>query len=95
MNDEVVHDPQEHLFYLQLDGQRAELHYRVREGKVLDYWHTEVPSTRRGQGWGEKLVVAALRWAQAQGYRVIPSCSYVHAIVRRRPEFAELIQGRR
>ncbi len=95
MSNEVVHDPQGHLFYLQLDGHRAKLNYRVLDGKVLDYWHTEVPPAWRGQSWGERLVVGALHWAQANGYRVIPSCSYVQVIVRRRPEFAEVIQNRR
>ena len=60
-------------------------------GNILELYHTEVPVEYRSQGVAEKLTRAALAWARESGYRVLPSCSYVHAFVNRHKEFQDLL----
>eukprot|EP01102_Stenamoeba_stenopodia_P011995 TRINITY_DN3733_c0_g1_i1.p1 TRINITY_DN3733_c0_g1~~TRINITY_DN3733_c0_g1_i1.p1 ORF type:complete len:192 (-),score=17.04 TRINITY_DN3733_c0_g1_i1:191-766(-) len=75
----VEHKPNQSLFEIKLspDGvDRALLEYSVND-KVLDFYHTEVPEKYNGQGIAAHLVGKAFDWAAANGYKVIPSCSYV------------------
>jgi predicted GNAT family acetyltransferase len=68
----------------------ARLRY-VRRGDVLDLTHTSVPQDAEGRGVGTLLARAALEHAKAQGLKVIPSCPFVHAYVRKHPEYAALV----
>ena len=64
---------------------------RSADGKVLDLQHTVVPEAAQGQGVGEGLVKAALDHAREDGLRVIPTCAFVNAWMRRHPETAPLL----
>ena len=88
---EVLHDEKGGRFYIPLpEGGEAVLSYR-RQGKTLDFYSTYVPPELRTKGLAEKVVEAGFRYAQANGYKVIPSCSYVsRAFLRKRKEFLPL-----
>ncbi len=73
------------------DGSEAELTYSEMTDEVVAFTHTLVPEAHEGQGVGSSLVTAGLAWAEAEGRRVRPVCSYVAAYVRRHPEHADLI----
>lgn len=68
----------------------AELTWRKRgDARVAN--HTFVPPEMRGQGIAQKLVEALVADARAQGFTIVPECSYVEALFRRRPEWADLL----
>jgi uncharacterized protein len=48
--------------------------------------HTEVPISQRGKGVGEQIVKFALEYARQNQLRVIPSCKFVQAYLKRHPE---------
>ena len=48
--------------------------------------HTEVPRSAAGHGVGDALVRAALAFAREQGQRVIATCPYVQAWLRKHPD---------
>ncbi len=52
--------------------------------------HTLVPPEIAGQGIAAKLVEALIEDARAQGFRIVPACSYVAAAFARHPEWADL-----
>ena len=52
--------------------------------------HTLVPPEIGGRGVAGKLVDALIADARAQGFRVVPQCSYVEALFRRHPEWDDL-----
>ena len=52
--------------------------------------HTLVPEAIGGRGVAGKLVEALIADAQAQGFRIVPQCSYVAAAFTRHPEWANL-----
>ena len=93
---EVQHDAEEKKFYLKVQGHEAHMTYRYQDEKTVVYNHTYVPPELRGGGLAGKVVRAALEWARTQKLKVLPTCSYVVAFVRKHPEYqdvAELQEG--
>jgi predicted GNAT family acetyltransferase len=59
------------------------------EARIAD--HTYVPPEARGKGIAAALVHALIADARAEGFKIVPQCSYVEAAFRRRPEWADLL----
>jgi predicted GNAT family acetyltransferase len=56
--------------------------------RVVD--HTLVPPEIGGRGVAARLVDALIADARTEGFRIVPSCSYVAAAFDRHPEWAAL-----
>ena len=82
----VGHDPDHSRFYLTLADGDAELIYEPFSDDVLDLQHTEIPPSGQGRGIGDALVRAALAYARERGMRVMATCPYVQAWLRRHPD---------
>ena len=89
---DVRHDERRHCFEAVVDGHRCVADYSLADG-VMWMTHTGVPSAVGGRGIAAELVRETLAWAEQQGYRVQPSCSYVAAYMRRHPETQKLLAG--
>jgi len=95
MNDEspqlsIVHDLARQRFEAAVGGGIAHTDYQ-RVGDTLHMMHTEVPPASEGRGVAAALVEAALDYADANGLKVAPLCSYVRAYMRRHPETLPLL----
>jgi uncharacterized protein len=55
--------------------------------------HTLVPPAIGGKGVAARLVEALVADARAQGFGIVPECSYVAAAFARHPEWAALKQA--
>ncbi len=77
------HQPQQHRFVMQLDGQQAVLEYKLLPDNAIDFIRTFVPEALRGQGIAEKLVRTAIAWAREQGYDMQASCWYASRFLKR------------
>lgn len=86
----IEHDPQRRRFALQQDGHQAELDYLLQDGRLV-ITHTGVPSAIGGRGVAARLVTAALEHARAQGWKVVPACSYAAVFMQRHPDYADLL----
>ena len=53
--------------------------------------HTLVPPEIGGRGVAARLVEAMVADARAQGFTIVPQCSYVAAAFARHPEWADLL----
>ena len=82
----VEHDPAGSRFVVRLPDGDAELLYGTFGDDVLDLQHTEVPRSGQGKGIGDALIRAALAHAREQGMRVMATCPYVQAWLRRHPD---------
>ena len=72
------------------DGQDAgKLTWTLR-GQARDAGHTLVPSSMRGKGIAQKLVDALIDDARREGFKIVPSCSYVARQFDRHPEWSDL-----
>jgi len=77
-------------YELEIDGTIAFVNYSRTSG-VATFSHAEVPQKLSGQGVGSALARGALELARAQGYKVIPRCSFIVAFIRKHPEFQDLV----
>ncbi|MDX1994496.1 MAG: GNAT family N-acetyltransferase [bacterium] len=61
-----------------------------RDGDIIAYTHTEVPTGYEGQGIAEKMVKVALDYARENQLMVAPFCPFVAAYVKRHPEYQDI-----
>ncbi|HZY17889.1 MAG TPA: GNAT family N-acetyltransferase [Ramlibacter sp.] len=89
----VRDNEQRSRFEVEVDGRVAGfIDYRDQDG-VLALVHTEVDPAYEGQGLAGQLAQHALEAARRSGRKVVPSCSYVAAYIRRHGEHADLVAG--
>ncbi len=87
----VIRNVDRSRFELRIDGELAGvLDYRLAGG-LADMFHTEVLTEYRGRGLAAILARAALHEAREQGWRIVPSCSYLHGYVAAHPEEEDLV----
>jgi predicted GNAT family acetyltransferase len=86
----IRHEPEARRFVAEIDGQATYITYRERDGLLLELDHTYVPKALRGGGIASALTARALDYARERGCRVVPTCPFVAAYMRRHPEYREL-----
>ncbi len=78
------------FFIIQENRQVAELDFEVKNG-ILNAYHTGVRPELEGQGIAGKLFDEMVKYAREKGFKVMPTCSYILAKFRRRPDdYADL-----
>ena len=87
---DIVHNLDQHRFETVVDRMHGEARYQ-RLGNTLHLVHTEVAPALEGRGIAGALVEAMLDYAAANGFKVIPQCSFVRAWMRRHPETQALL----
>ncbi|CAK4066290.1 unnamed protein product [Aphanomyces euteiches] len=97
MSSSIVHE-QDHLRFVVYSPEKQQLGYLSYEQRehgattVLDLQHTVVDPAGRGQGLAGKLCDAAFTFAQEQGYKVIPTCSYISDTYLKRTSFPNALE---
>ena len=86
---EIVNNEAERRFEVWIEGFLSKLDY-IQDGKNFVITHVGVHPELRGQGVAGKITQAALEYAKAKFFRVIPMCSYAAAYIRRNPQYADL-----
>ncbi|HEY8585372.1 MAG TPA: GNAT family N-acetyltransferase [Rhodanobacter sp.] len=86
----IQHDRAARRFETEVEGAQCLLDYTL-ESAVMTITHTEVPAAVGGRGIASALVLAAVHAARAEGWRVVPACSYAAAWMRRHPEHQDLL----
>lgn len=87
---EVVHNASASRFEARVPEGLCHADYR-RVGNALHIVHTETPHEARGRGLAGLCVAATLDYAEAEGLKVMPLCSYARAWLRRHPERGHLL----
>ena len=90
MNIEVIHDKEKQRFYTFVDSYEALLDYGL-DGDTMNFYHTYTPPELRGKGLAKIVVEYAFNYAKKNNLKVIPSCSYVRAFVKRYDEYKDLL----
>ena len=83
---EVVNNTQNLQFEVELNGERAEMVYRMRNNSVY-LMHTKVPESFRGKGVASALAKHALEYARDNGHKIAVLCPFVASYVKRHPEW--------
>lgn len=68
----------------------ARLTWKARGNSVRVADHTLVPRELEGRGIAAALVDALVTDARAQGFRIVPQCSYIAAKFARNPDWADV-----
>lgn len=90
MDIEITRDDERHRYKAIKDGHESYVSYKVVGTRALDFQHTFVPPSLRGQGIAEALVRYGMEDARARGLKVIPTCPFVRAFIARHPEVQDL-----
>jgi predicted GNAT family acetyltransferase len=81
------HDEAHSRYLLSLDGEViGEVVYHDREGDRI-FTHSEVLPQHEGQGYGTRLVQAALDDTRAAGLKPVGQCSMVRHFLAEHPEY--------
>jgi predicted GNAT family acetyltransferase len=87
---DVVDNPAQHRFELEVDGETAFAAYRF-EGPDIVFYHTVVPEALSGRGIGSRLVRGALAQVRVRGLKVVPECPFVRTYIEKHPEQQDLL----
>ena len=72
-----MHQPEHARFVVDLGPEQAVLTYKLLDQARIDFNHTYVPDSARGQGIADILVKEGLAWARAENLDIVASCWYV------------------
>lgn len=73
--------------------EEAELTFSIATPQLVSADHTRVPESFRGTGAALALVERLVADARAQGFKIVPECSYVEAQRRKHPDWADVFSG--
>jgi predicted GNAT family acetyltransferase len=95
MNDsvELTHDSKKGSITYTLDGLRkAEMTFVFAgEGQfIID--HTEVDSSLKGQGIGNRLLEKAVEFARETNAKIIPLCPFAASVFRKNPDISDVLK---
>jgi predicted GNAT family acetyltransferase len=91
MANEVRKNESAGRYELHVDGELAGIADYSVDGDVVVFPHTEIDSSRRGQGLGAVLVQGALDDIRSQGKTIVPACWYVAQFVDEHPDYKDLL----
>ncbi|KRE87636.1 acetyltransferase [Rhodanobacter sp. Soil772] len=86
----IRHDRVARRFEARVEDMPCLLDYTLDAG-VMTITHTEVPAAVGGRGIAAALVQQALTTARAEGWKVVPACSYAAVWMQRHPEYHDLL----
>ena len=79
-------------FFIERDGKRlAEMTFSAAGDTRIIIDHTDVSDELRGTGSGAQLVAAAVKWARAEGKKVIPLCPFAKSVFDKTPEYKDML----
>jgi len=90
MKYDIQHNQNQHRFETTVENLPSVIDYSL-SGNSLSLNSVRVAKALEGRGIAGELTQAALDWARAEEYRVVPVCPYVQAWLRRHPDYADLV----
>jgi len=76
-----------------VSGLESEMTFtRAKRGKdLMIIRHTGVPAALAGKGVGLALVARAVEDARAEGFRIVPQCSFTRVMLQRHKEWQDVL----
>ena len=90
MDIEVKLDKENERFVAEVEGRIAYLSYNIFNDKI-NLSSTFTPPELRGKGIAKIVVEYAFNYAKENNLKVIPTCSYVRALVKRNDNYKNLL----
>jgi predicted GNAT family acetyltransferase len=89
MDNTIKHDSGSNRFNTVVDDVTGYVEYELND-HTMTITHTIVPPSIGGRGIAGALVKAALDHARAQGWQVVPECTYADGWMRKHAEYENL-----
>lgn len=89
MDQIITHNPGRNRFEMVVDDHVAYIRYVAFDGG-MDILSTQVPSELEGRGIASALTKHVLEYAREHRLKIIPTCSFTVAYLRRHAEYKEL-----
>lgn len=90
----ITNNEAEKQYEIDVNGKIAYLEYSVA-GTNMILSHTEVPEELEGQGIGSQLVKHVLDDVRERELKILPTCPFVIAFLKRHADYRDLIFGYR
>ncbi len=87
----IIHDKENCCFYYKSDSFKGEINYEIKDNKVLNIYRTFVNPELRGKGIARVLLMKVINYVQAEGYRILPSCSFAVSFFRHNKKYQNLL----
>ena len=79
------------FFIEENEQQIALMTYKKSNDGVITIDHTEVDSNRRGEGLGEDLVEAGVKFARENNLKIVPLCPFAEKVINEKSEFQDVL----
>jgi predicted GNAT family acetyltransferase len=90
MKPDTIHEKDNERFIIYYEGKESFVEYRINDDEI-NLYHTYTDPGLRGKGLAALVVRAAFEFAKENNLKVVPTCSYVQAFIKRNDEYSELI----
>ena len=87
----LIHNEAGNRFEMHINGHVAFIEYSRASENLFILSHTEVPPALEGRGIGKMLVEKALAYIEEQQWKIVPLCPFVHAYIKRHPEWDRIV----
>ena len=87
---EVTNNTEQSRFEVRLGEEVAFAEYRLRPGHII-LPHTVVPQAFEGKGVASALARTAFGYARDHGLKVIPTCPFMSAWIKKHPEAQDVV----
>ncbi|MCB0382680.1 MAG: N-acetyltransferase [Psychroserpens sp.] len=91
---EIQHENQsaKGRFFYEVEGRtKAEMSYSQAGSDKIIIDHTEVDDSLKGQGFGYKLVEAAVNYAREKHLKILPLCPFAAAVFKKKNEYSDVL----
>ena len=79
-------------FYIEDDNRQiALMTYKKSGDDIIIIDHTEVDPNHRGEGLGEDLVEAGVKFARENNLKIVPACPFAKKVIDEKPEFQTVL----
>lgn len=79
------------FFIKEDDALLAEMTYKWSDENLFIIEHTEVSEKLAGKGVGKQLVNAAVEFAKANNFKIVPVCSYAKHVLEKTEAYQQVL----
>ena len=80
------------VFSIDENGKRrAELKYFHSSPGEITIYHTEVDESLRGEGIGEDMIEAVVKYARENQLKIVPKCPFAKHVIDEQPDFQDVL----
>ena len=80
------------IFFIKENGEQlAELAYLRPVSGAMTIYHTEVSPKLRGEGIGQDMVAAVVKFARENSLKIKATCPYAKELIDKTPEYQDIL----